>query len=125
MNATCSAGGAVTSWSWRKNATTGWSTSQSPTDTLPANTGSALLTTTYAVTPCSNGACATEVVTTFTVAGSAPVGFCAQYGDVRFVDLVWGGYVDTAGGVGLVPGTLLVGRLTVPATQRHPRTVRA
>lgn len=121
MAAACTAGGAVTSWSWRKGATTGWSTNQSANDTLPANTGSAAVTYTYAVTACSNGACAPEVVTTFTVAGSAPVGFCGQYSDVRFVDLNWGNPpVDTYGGVGLVPGTLIVGRLTVPGGAMSP-----
>ena len=60
MSASCSGGGAVTSWSWRKNATTGWSAAQAPTDTLPANTG------------------------------SAPVGFCSQLSDVEFIDLNWG-----------------------------------
>ena len=101
MSAACSAGGPVTSWSWRKGASTGWSSSQAPTDTLPANTGSAAVTHTYAVTACSGGACAPEVITTFTVSGSAPVGFCSQYSDVRFVDLNWGSTpVDTYGGVG-------------------------
>ena len=117
MNATCSGGGAVTSWSWRKGTTTGWRATQAAQDTLPANTGSAAVTHTYGVTACSNGACAQEVVTTFTVAGSAPVGFCSQFSDVRFVDLTWGGYVDTAGsaGVGVAADTILVGRITVPA----------
>lgn len=122
MSASCAGGGAVTSWSWRKGTTTGWSTSRAPADTLPANTGSAALTYTYAVTACSNGACAPEVVTTFTVAGSAPVGFCGQYSDVRFVELNWGNPgVDTFGGVGLVSGTLIVGRLTIPAGATSPR----
>jgi hypothetical protein len=121
MSAACTAGGSVTSWSWRKGTTTGWSSNQSANDTLPANTGSAAVTHTYAVTACSNGACAPEVVTTFTVAGSAPAGFCGQYSDVRFVDLNWGSPpVDTYGGVGLVPGTLIVGRLTVPANATSP-----
>ena len=79
MSAACSGGGTVTSWTWRKNATTGWSTAQAPTDNLPANSGGAAVTYTYGVTACSNGACATEVTTTFTVAGAAPAGFCGQY----------------------------------------------
>ena len=121
MSAACTGGGVVTSWSWRKAATTGWSTSQAANDTLPANTGSASLTYTYAVTACSGSACAAEVVATFSVAGSAPVGFCNNYGDVRIVQLNWGSPpVDTYGGVGLVPGTMIVGTLTVPAGAVSP-----
>lgn len=116
MSANCTGGGAVTSWSWRKGTTSSWSTSQSPSDTLPANTGSAAVTHTYGVTACSGTACAAEVVTTFTVSGSAPVGFCSQFSDVRFVDLNWGNPpVDTYGGAGLVAGTVIVGRMTIPA----------
>ena len=122
MSASCTGGGAVTSWNWRKGTTTSWSAAQAPTDTLPANTGSALVTHTYGVTACSNGACATEVISSFTVSGSAPVGFCGQFGDVRFVDLNWGAGapVDTYGGVGLAAGTLIVGRMTVPAGATSP-----
>jgi len=117
MSASCSGGGAVTSWSWRKNATTGWSVAKGPTDTLPANTGSAAVTYTYGVTACSNGACASEVQTTFTVAGSAPVGFCGQLGDVEFVDLNWG---NTPTDVTIPPGRTIVGRLAVPANASSP-----
>jgi len=121
LSGSCSGGGAVTSYSWRKNTTSSWSSAQAPTDTLPANTGSALITHTYGLTACSNGACAAEVITTFTVAGSAPVGFCSQFNDVRFVDLNYGNPpVDTIGGVGLVPGSLIVGRLTVPGGASSP-----
>ena len=76
---------------------------QAPTDTLPANTGKCgRHATPTAVTACSGGACAPEVITTFTVSGSAPVGFCGQFSDVRFVDLNWGNPpVDTYGGVNL------------------------
>ena len=122
MSASCSGGGAVTSWSWRKGTTTGWATTQTANDTVPANTGSAAITHTYAVTACAGGACAPEVLATFTVAGSAPVGFCSQYSDVRIVDLTWGGYIDTggSGGVGVNAGTVLVGRLSVPANASSP-----
>ena len=124
MSAACSGGGAVTSWTWRKNATTGWSTAQAPTDNLPANTGSAAVTYTYGVTACSNGACAPEVTTTFTVAGSAPVGFCSQYSSVKFVNLNWGDPpVDTSNGVGLNPGDLIVARITVPAGATSPGNI--
>lgn len=123
MAASCSGGGSVTSWSWRKNASGGWSASQAPTDTLPANTGSAAVTNTYGVTACSGNACAAEVITTFTVSGSGPVGFCSQYTDVRFVDLIWGQHVDTAGAVGIVPGTLLIGRLAVPSSASSPQNI--
>jgi hypothetical protein len=112
MSASCSGGGPVTSWSWRKNVTTGWSSAQAPTDTLPGNTGSAAVTYTYGVTACSNGACAAEVLTTFVVSGSAPVGFCGQLSDVQFVDLRWGGTpTDTT----IPPGRTIVARLAVPA----------
>ena len=121
VSESCSGGGAVTSYSWRKNAASSWSSSQAPTDSLPANTGSALVTHTYGLTACSNGACAAEVITTFTVAGSAPVGFCSQFNDVSFVDLNWGNPpVDTTGGVGLAPGAMIVGRLTVPGGASSP-----
>ena len=121
MSASCSGGGAVTSWSWRKNATTGWSAVKAPTDSLPANTGTAPVTYTYAVTACSNGACASEVQTTFTVAGgSAPAGFCSQLGDVEFVDLNWG---NTPTDVAIPPGRTIVGRLAVPASATSPQNL--
>lgn len=117
MSASCSGGGAVTSWAWRKNATSGFSAAQSPTDTLPANTGSAAVTYTYGMTACSNNACATEVTTTFTVAGSAPTGFCSQYSDVEFVDLNWG---NTPTDATIPPGKMVVARLAVPASASTP-----
>ncbi|GIK88479.1 MAG: hypothetical protein BroJett026_39600 [Betaproteobacteria bacterium] len=121
MSASCSGGGAVTSWTWRKNATSGWSSAQAPTDTLPANTGTANVTYTYGVTACAGTACAAEVTTTFTVAGATPVGFCSQYADVRFINLVWGGYIDTSGsGSNIQPGTVLVGIVNVPAGVTSP-----
>ena len=122
MSVNCTGGGTVTSRSWRKNATTGWSTAQAPTDTLPANTAVAQVTYTYGVTACAGAACATEVTTTFTVAGSTPVGFCGQYTDVRFINLSWGGYVDTVGTQSNIqPGTMLVGVLNVPAGVTSPQ----
>lgn len=124
LSAACSGGGAVNSWSWRKNAATGWSSAQAPSDSLPANTGSAAVTYTYGITACSNGACAAEVTTTFTVAGSAPVGFCSQYSSVKFVNLNFGDPpVDTSGGVGLNPGDVIVARITVPAGAASPGNI--
>jgi hypothetical protein len=121
MSVNCTGGGTVTSRSWRKNATTGWSTLQAPTDTLPANTAVSAVSYTYGVTVCAGTACANEVTTTFTVAGSTPVGFCAQYSDVRFINLTWGGFVDTVGSQSSVqPGTVLVGVLNVPAGASSP-----
>jgi hypothetical protein len=121
MSVNCTGGGTVTSRSWRKNTTTNWSTLAAPTDTLPANTAVAQVTYTYGVTACAGTACANEVTTTFTVAGSTPVGFCAQYSDVRFINLTWGGYVDTVGSQSSVqPGTVLVGVLNVPAGADSP-----
>ncbi|HEX4885494.1 MAG TPA: hypothetical protein VFX05_15230 [Casimicrobiaceae bacterium] len=115
MTVNCTGGGTVTSWAWRKNSQSGWSTSKSPSDTLPANTSSAQVTYTYGVTACAGNACATEVQTTFSVAGSQPVGMCANYPDVVFVDLPWGGQIDTYNNGQMRPETVVVGRLQVPA----------
>jgi hypothetical protein len=118
MSATCTGGGAVTSWTWRKNNQGGWSTAQAPSDTLPANTSSAQVTYTYGVTACAGNVCANEVQTTFTVAGSQPVGMCGSFGDVTYVDLPWGGSpgnVTTSAGGGVRPDTVVVARLVVPA----------
>jgi hypothetical protein len=120
LAAACSGGGAVTSWQWRKNATTGWSAQQNPTDTLPANTGSAGVTYTYGLTACSGGSCAAEVVTTFTVAGSGPVGFCSNYQDVVIADANWPGTIDTPNNGGVRPDTVYVVRFTVPANATMP-----
>jgi hypothetical protein len=115
MSASCTGGGAVTSWSWRKNAQSGWSAAQAPTDSLPANTATANVTYTYGVTACAGNACAPEVTTTFVVAGSQPVGLCPAGADVVYVDLPWGGQVSTASAGGMRPGTMVVARLTVPS----------
>ncbi|HVF64205.1 MAG TPA: hypothetical protein VNE58_09445 [Casimicrobiaceae bacterium] len=122
MTASCSGGNAVTSWSWRKNGQSFGSGAAGQSDTLPANTGSASVTHTYDVTACAGSTCATAVSTTFTVAGSGPVGFCSQFGDVRFVDLHYGSPpVDSVALVGLDSGTVLVGRITIPAGATSPQ----
>ena len=73
------------------------------------------------MTVCAGTACANEVTTTFTVAGSTPVGFCGQYADVRFITLNWGGFVDTVGTQSNIqPGTVLVGVLNVPTGVSSP-----
>jgi hypothetical protein len=119
MTAGCSGGGAVTSWSWRRNATSGWSTAAAATDNLPANTGGSPLTYTYAVTACAGTACASEVVTTFTVAGAAVAGFCGQYSNVVIVDLpvdTGANPVYTAANGGFQADGVFVGRLVAPAS---------
>ena len=62
---------------------------QNPVDTLPANTAAAPVTYTYTLTACNSGGCAASAQTTFTVAGTTPVGFCGQYPNVIVGDLPW------------------------------------
>lgn len=88
LSGNCSGGGAVTVWGWKKNGNV-WQSLQNPTDTLPANTGAAPVTTTYTLTACNSGGCAAPAQTTFTVAGTTPVGFCGQYPNVVIGDLPW------------------------------------
>ena len=119
MSGACSGGGTVTAWNWRRNATSAWSTAAAPTDSLPANTGSSPVTYTYGLTACAGTACANEVVTTFTVAGSAPAGFCGAYPNVIIVDLpidTGGGPIATAANGGFAADGVFVGRLVVPAS---------
>lgn len=127
MQGSCTGGGAVTSWQWRKNAQSGWSAAQAPTDTLPANTGAAQVTYTYGLTACAGASCAAEVVTSFTVAGAVAAGFCGQYSDVVTTDLPWPGTIDTANAGGVRPETMYVVRFTVPAgaTASQPGLLRA
>lgn len=124
MSAACTGGGAVTSWSWRRNAVSGWSTAQAPTDNLPANTGSSPLTYTYAVTACAGTACATEVTTTFTVAGSVAAGFCAQYSNVVIIDLPLSATLETAANGGFAADGVFVVRLAIPANVNQAGTGR-
>lgn len=117
VGATCN--GTVTSWTWTKNGAA-WQTGQSQQDTLPANTLAAAVTTTYELTACNGASCAPALSTSFTVSGSAPVGFCGQYGDVRTADINWGAHYDTSSGVQIGTDTVFVGRLTVPAGASSP-----
>lgn len=121
LSGTCSGGGAVTKWTWRRDATNNVSAAQNFNDTLAANTNQAARTYTYGVVACAGpnqDVCAAEVTRTVQVAGAGAggTGLCAQYPSVMTVDLPWGG-TFTTGSVppGLIPGTVFVGRLTVPA----------
>jgi hypothetical protein len=123
LNASCSGGSAPTSFVWRKNGTATSVTGAAYTETLPGNSNSASVTYSYDVQGCIGSACsaASAPPTTVSVSGTAPVGFCSQYNDVRFVDLNWGSPpVDTSSTVMLVPGTIIVGRLAVPAGATSP-----
>jgi len=115
MAGSCSGGGAVTSRSWRRNATSAWSTAPAPTDNLPANTGSAPVTYTYGLTACAGTACANEVVTTFTVAGTPVAGSCSLYPNVVIMDFPLSGTVDTTANGGFAADGIFVGRMTIPA----------
>jgi hypothetical protein len=73
----CTAG----SYSWTRNGV-----ASSTTDTLPANSGSSAVTTTYAVNACNGSACASSTVTAIVsgtgTTGGPPIGgvSCAAYG---------------------------------------------
>ena len=123
LTGSCSGGSAPTAWEWRRNGAATSVTTASYSETLPANTGTAATTYSYDARACNGTACSawTSPATTVTVGGSAPAGFCSSYGDVRYIDLNWGSPpVDTAGTVGLVPGTVIVARLNVPAGATSP-----
>lgn len=123
LTASCTGGSAPTSWQWRKNGVATSVTTATYNETLPANTNTAATTYSYDARACVNGNCGayTSPVTTVTVAGTAPVGFCSQYSDVRFIDLNWGNPpVDTAGTVQLNVGTIIVARLNVPTSATSP-----
>jgi hypothetical protein len=123
LTGACTGGGAPTAWQWRRNGVVTNTTTATYSETLPANTNSASTTYSYDARACVGATCGpyTSPVTTVTVAGTAPVGFCSQYSDVRFVDLNWGNPpVDTTNTVQLNPGTLIVGRLAVPAGATSP-----
>lgn len=119
LNGSCSGGGAVTSWEWRKNGTavTGQTTAQY-TETLPANSGASAITYSYEARACSGASCSawTTPPTTVGVSGTTvSAGFCSQFAKVQIVDLPWGGTLDTAGfPPGFEPDMVFVGRLTVP-----------
>jgi hypothetical protein len=118
LSGTCSGGGPVTVWGWRKNGNS-WQAVQNPTDTLPANTAATAVTTTYTLTACNTGGCAAPAQTTFTVAGTTPVGFCNQYPNVIIGDLPWVNNAslrtDTLGG--LKSDGVFVAKVVVSAGQ--------
>ena len=122
LTASCSGGSQPTSWNWRKNGQATAITSSTYSETLPANTQNAATTYSYDAQACIGTTCTpfTAPVTTVVVGGVAPVGFCGQYSDVRFIDLIWGSHVDTSASVTINSGTVLVGRLVVPASATSP-----
>lgn len=113
----CSGGGAVTSWAWQKNGVA-WQTGQNQSDTLPANTGAAAVTTTYTLTACNGPSCAAPVQATFSVAGVV-AGFCGQYNNVISADLAWvnNAQVRTDLAGGLKPDGVFVVKIDVSAGQ--------
>jgi hypothetical protein len=128
LTGSCTGGAAPTSWEWRRNGTATTATAATYNETLPANTGTAAVTYSYDARACVGGACSawTTPVTTVTVSGSAPVGFCSQYTDVRFADIQWGTTsnpvttLTTHDNGAINPGTLYVVRINVPAGATSP-----
>jgi hypothetical protein len=55
------------------------------------------------------------VAVTWTTPPAGGANYCGAYSDVVEVALPWGGTVDTVSIGGMRPGTIIVGRLTVPA----------
>ena len=124
LNASCSGGAAPTSWEWRRNGAATTTVTAQYQETLPANAGAAAVTYSYDARPCVGGTCSayTSPVTTVVVSGSAPVGFCSQYSDVRFADIVWGPSttLETVNNGAINPGTLYVVRINIPAGASSP-----
>ena len=111
----------VTSYTWRKNGAV-YAAGQGISDTLPANSGSAALTTTYDVVACNGSACINPLVTTFVVAGGGGGGttsannLCGQYQNVTIIDVPWGGQATAnVNGGSFAANGVLVARFTVPA----------
>ena len=61
------------------------------------------------------GTTSQPVSVTWTTPPPGGADYCASYGDVVEVALPWGGTVDTKDIGGMRPGTIIVGRFTVPA----------
>jgi hypothetical protein len=124
LNAACTGGAAPTSWEWRKNGAATTVVTAAYQETLPANPNAAAITYNYDARPCVGGTCHawTTPVTTVVVSGTAPVGFCSQYSDVRFADIVWGPSttLETHNNGAINPGTLYVVRINVPAGAQSP-----
>jgi len=113
LSASCSGGGAPTSYSWSGGSVTGITTTASQSTNVTA-------TTTFSVTPSNSAGPGNTAQATVTVAGGGGggggTGSCANYQNVIFLDVPWGGVADTrSSGSNFLPNGVLVARFTIPA----------
>jgi hypothetical protein len=98
------------SWQW---SVAGCSSSSSTCQATSTTTGSASYTV-AATNSIGAGTPSQPVSVTWTTPPAGGADYCASYGDVVEVALPWGGTVDTRNIGGMRPGTIIVGRFTVP-----------
>jgi hypothetical protein len=121
LSASCATPASGITWSWKKNSTATATTTSTYTETLPANTSTSALTTSYEATACNGSSCVVAGSTTVTVAGTSSVttGFCSQYTNVIQANLPWNtnpAYIDTSTlSGGMQAGGVFVGKLVIPA----------
>jgi hypothetical protein len=121
LSASCATPASGITWSWKKNSAATGATTSSYAETLPANTLTSALTTSYEATACIGSSCVVAGSTTVSVAGTAAVtaGFCSQYTNVIQATLPWNtnpAYIDTRSvGGGMQANGVFVGKLVIPA----------
>lgn len=119
LGVSCSGGGTPTAWTWRRNQTTPYRTTQGFTDTLGANTGTTPIVYTYGATVCAGTACAAEVTRQVTV-DPPPVGggdnLCGQFNNVVTKAGAWNSNANSANDGGLLGTGVYAVSFTVPTT---------
>jgi len=112
VSASCTGGGAPTSYSWSGGSLTAITTTASQTTNITA-------TTTFSVTPSNSAGAGNTAQATVAVAGGGGGGaqnFCGNYQNVIYLDVPWGGVADTrSSGQNFAPNGVLVAKITVPA----------
>ena len=117
LTATCSGGGAPTQYSWTGGGIPALTVGNVQNPSLTA-------TTTFTVTPSNSAGSGNTASVTVTVAsgggggggGGGGQSFCANYQNVIFLDVPWGGVADTrSSGQNFLPNGILVAKFTVPS----------
>ncbi|HSV20069.1 MAG TPA: hypothetical protein VLR71_16765 [Casimicrobiaceae bacterium] len=117
LTATCSGGGAPTQYSWTGGGIPALTVGNVQNPSITS-------TTTFTVTPSNSAGSGNTASATVTIAGSGGGGpppggqsFCANYQNVIFLDVPWGGVADTrSAGSNFLPNGVLVAKFTVPST---------